>query len=291
MINPRISIITPSFNRKKFLEETIRSVLDQGYPNLEYIVVDGGSTDGSVDIIRKYSDKLAFWCSEPDKGMYFALQKGFDRSTGEILGWLNSDDLHFPWTLRTVSSIFSQLPSVEWISSLLPSVFNSDSCVFNVGIKQGFAAKFFQKGFYTKDPKFGIWGFIQQESTFWKKSLFTRAGELRNCSYKYAGDFDLWSRFFNYTELFGVHCQLGGFRTHGNQITALNMAEYLKEVNVILEERGAMNNTKLEKCFRENNIPQMWPLRLFPSLGLMQSVNNIRWDYDQNIWKTYKKLV
>lgn len=80
-IYPKISVVTTNFNQEKYLEETILSVLNQNYPNLEYIVIDGGSTDGSVDIIKKYADKLAYWISEPDEGMYYGLQKGFDRST------------------------------------------------------------------------------------------------------------------------------------------------------------------------------------------------------------------
>src|SRR5579859_3708649 len=100
---PRISIVTPSFNQRAFLEETIRSVLDQRYPNLEYVIIDGGSTDGSVDIIRKYERHLAFWVSEPDGGQYDAINKGFAHTTGELLGWLNADDKYLPWSFSTLA--------------------------------------------------------------------------------------------------------------------------------------------------------------------------------------------
>src|SRR5687767_11548136 len=88
---PRITIVTPSFNQAQFLEETIRSVLLQGYPNLEYIIIDGGSTDKSVDIIKKYEQWLAYWVSEPDRGQSDAINKGFEKATGEVFAWINSD--------------------------------------------------------------------------------------------------------------------------------------------------------------------------------------------------------
>lgn len=93
---PKISIVTPSFNQGQYIEETIRSILLQGYPNLEYIVIDGGSTDGAVDVIRKYEKWLTYWVSEPDKGQADAINKGLERCTGEIFNWINSDDILLP---------------------------------------------------------------------------------------------------------------------------------------------------------------------------------------------------
>ena len=100
---PRITVVTPSFNQAEFIEETIRSVLLQGYPNLEYIVIDGGSTDGSVEIIEKYSPWLSYWCSEPDRGQSHAINKGFERASGEMFGWINSDDIFYPGALDAVA--------------------------------------------------------------------------------------------------------------------------------------------------------------------------------------------
>src|ERR1044071_10153093 len=118
MKQPKISIVTTSFNQAEWLEQCMRSVLDQNYPELEYIVIDGGSTDGSVDIIRKYADRLTYWISEKDNGMYDGLQKGLSRSTGEIMAWINSDDLFHPGSFMTVTEIFSHYEQVKWLQGV-----------------------------------------------------------------------------------------------------------------------------------------------------------------------------
>jgi cellulose synthase/poly-beta-1,6-N-acetylglucosamine synthase-like glycosyltransferase len=110
---PRITLITPVFNGVRFLEETIRSIVYQGYPNLEYIVVDGGSTDGTVDIIRKYQKHISWWASTRDNGVYDALNNGFAQATGNIMGWLNASDLLHTSGLFVVGSVFAALPAVE----------------------------------------------------------------------------------------------------------------------------------------------------------------------------------
>lgn len=110
---PKISIVTPSYNQGQFLEETVQSVLDQGYPNLEYIIIDGGSTDNSVEILRNYTERLAYWVSEPDRGQSHAINKGFQRATGDVLAWLCSDDLYLPDTLHTVGRFFFKHPDVD----------------------------------------------------------------------------------------------------------------------------------------------------------------------------------
>src|SRR4051812_14719662 len=113
----KISVITPSFNQAQYLEMTMMSVSSQTGCELEYIVIDGGSTDGSADIIRRYSSRLSYWLSEPDNGQYFAIQKGLQRATGDVLCWLNSDDILLPNALAVVAKMFQDCPSVEWITA------------------------------------------------------------------------------------------------------------------------------------------------------------------------------
>jgi glycosyltransferase involved in cell wall biosynthesis len=107
---PRVTIVTPSFNQAGFLEETIRSVLSQEYPNLEYFIIDGGSTDGSVELIQRYANRLAGWVSEKDRGQADAINKGFSRATGEVIAWLNSDDIYCPGAIHAAVSALQAHP-------------------------------------------------------------------------------------------------------------------------------------------------------------------------------------
>ncbi len=115
---PKISIITPSYNQGCFLKNTIMSILDQGYPNLEYIICDGGSTDNSVDIIKKYENKITFWCSEKDNGQTDAINKGMKKATGDIVGWINSDDVLLPGSLFQIANFFAKNRDCEFMNGI-----------------------------------------------------------------------------------------------------------------------------------------------------------------------------
>lgn len=230
---PKISIVTPSFNQAEFLESTIESVLSQNYPNLEYIIIDGGSSDHSLAIIKKYEKYLHFWCSEPDGGQYDAIDKGFSHSTGEIMSWINSDDLYYPWTFKTVASIMSELPQVEWLTTLNLGEWDWHGFCSGFTSAPGYSKEAFLDGFYCPQNK-NYGGFvIQQESTFWKRTLWQKIGGNLSTEFKLAGDFDLWSRFFYYAELYTVKSPLGGFRRQINQ-KSRQIDLYAQESNKIL---------------------------------------------------------
>jgi glycosyltransferase involved in cell wall biosynthesis len=234
----KISIVTPSFNQAAFLEETIDSVLSQRDPNLEYVIIDGGSTDGSIDIIRRHAARLAHWVSEPDKGQYDAINKGFARVTGDVMAWINSDDKYTPWCFSIVREIFSRFPRIEWLTTVQPLSWNAQGQATSMNFSGGFNRVSFLKGGNLPTP--GSYGrrFIQQESTFWRRSLWERAGERLDTSLRLAADFELWARFYKHSDLCGIQAPLGGFRAYGQQKSVLDAAEYMDEAQRVLAQYG-----------------------------------------------------
>jgi glycosyltransferase involved in cell wall biosynthesis len=215
----------------------MRSVLEQNYPRLEYVVMDGGSSDNSAELIRAYETRLAYWVSEPDGGQYDAINRGFARTSGEIMAWLNSDDMYAPWAFGVVATVFSRFPEIEWLTTLCPLVWDELGRAVRCGAP---TAKFSRRRFYRGEhlPGGRGRGCVQQESTFWRRSLWERAGGRLDTSVALAADFELWTRFYRHARLYGVTTPLGGFRVHPNQKTAHQLAAYTKEATEVLVRAG-----------------------------------------------------
>jgi glycosyltransferase involved in cell wall biosynthesis len=205
---PKISVVTPSYNQGEFLERTIESVLSQSYPNLEYIVIDGGSEDNSVDIIRKYEHHLAYWFSEPDDGQSNAINKGLMRSTGEILAWLNSDDTYEPCALEIVGNYFREHPEIEVLYGDANLVDVEDRVLLRIhGVPYSRRALIYA----------GI--NLHQASTFWRRELFQRVGMLDE-DLHFGMDYDLWFRFAKVGARFSyIPITFANFRQHAESKT------------------------------------------------------------------------
>ncbi len=221
---PKITLITPVYNQVDYLEATIQSVIRQAYPNLEYIVVDGGSTDGTLELIKSHSNFITIWISEPDEGMYDALNKGFELSTGSIMGWINSDDILCDNALFTMARLFKDLPHVSWIQGMQSFIDLKGQLVYT-----GDAKKFGFLQFLNNEYQW-----IQQESTFWRRDLWDVSGGVIDKRLKLAGDFELWFRFFQHERLYNCNLPIGAWRKREGQLSALHKENYIKEIEGVL---------------------------------------------------------
>lgn len=199
---PLVTIVTPSYNQARFLEETIQSVLSQEYPNLEYIIIDGGSTDGSLEIIKKYADQLAWWVSEPDHGQTDAINKGFARAHGEILAWLNSDDTYLPGAVRQAAEFIQDNPQVGLVYGDANLVDEDGNILGPFPSRQ-------------TDYQRLLRGYVHipQQTTFFRADLWHKLGPL-DPSFYFAMDYDLWVRIAKIAPL-RYHPRLwANFRLH-----------------------------------------------------------------------------
>jgi glycosyltransferase involved in cell wall biosynthesis len=204
-----VSIITPSFNQAPFLERTIQSVLAQTHPDIEYIIIDGGSTDGSVDIIRRYAEagKLAFWVSEPDQGQTEAINKGFARAKGQVLAWLNSDDTLEPQAAAEAVAYLREHPEVGMVYGDTNFIDSKGDVIGKFPARQT-DYRLLRQGFVH----------VPQQASFFRADLWRQVGPL-DPSFYFAMDYDLWVRLARVAHLVYLPRLWANFRLHGDAKT------------------------------------------------------------------------
>ena len=198
----RVSIVTPSFNQAPYLEATIQSVLSQDYPEIEYFIMDGGSTDGSLEIIRKYESRLAGWVSEPDKGQTDAINKGFARATGDVLAWLNSDDTYEPGAVRQALELLDHHPGCSLIYGDCNYIDETGRVIGRFPAAQTDYRRL-RQGYVH----------IPQQASFFRADLVRRVGQL-DPSFYFAMDYDLWVRLAKMAPPLYVPHLWANFRLH-----------------------------------------------------------------------------
>ena len=219
---PTVSIVTPSFNQARFLEQTIRSVLDQEFPPNEYFIIDGGSTDSSVEIIKRFESKLAGWVSEKDKGQADAINKGFRQAHGEIFAWLNSDDYYLPGAIQMAAETFRQHPDAGLVYGNVLSV-DENSVTFNLQIFKPF-------------NQLDLMSFhiISQPAVFMRRSVLEQAG-LLDPSFHMLLDHHLWLRMARISTIVYIPETLAAARYHAGAKNLTNTADFGREAFRIVD--------------------------------------------------------
>lgn len=242
---PRITVVTPSYNQAQFLELTLRSVIGQKYPNLEYFVIDGGSTDGSVELIRKYEEHIAYWVSEKDDGQSDAIARGFERASGQLLGWLNSDDVYFPGALHAIGSACRERPGASIYVGGIALGADGDGGIRKCSVPPNPRFWF---------PRMGLMSFGQQAS-FYDRAVYHSVGGLRR-DLQIRMDCDLWCRLYEARPRAEVISEMVGFiRYHEATKTHTSHERWMAERNAWFHKAGVSKAQRfvfhqLHRCLR-----------------------------------------
>jgi glycosyltransferase involved in cell wall biosynthesis len=248
---PLVSIVTPSFNQARFLEATIQSVLAQDYPNLEYIVVDGGSKDGSVEILRRYESRLAYWCSEPDTGQTEAVNKGFARARGQVQAWLNSDDVYRPGAVAQAVEFLVSHPEVGMVYGQADYIDASGATIGRFPAAPTDLRRL-RRGYVH----------IPQQAAFFRASLWRLVAPL-DPSFYFAMDYDLWVRIASLSPIRHVPRVWAGFRLHDDAKTLAAAARCWPEMwRVHRRDGGRVLSVLGAKYALRRLVEPLMPLRL-----------------------------
>jgi glycosyltransferase involved in cell wall biosynthesis len=254
---PLVSIVTPSFNQAAYLEAAIQSVLGQDYPRLEYVIVDGGSTDGSLDIVRRYAERLTHWSSEPDSGQTEAINKGFARATGDILAWLNSDDVYYPGAVREAVAFLQAHPEVGMVYGDAEFINESGKAVGRFPARQTSQARL-RRGYVH----------IPQQASFFRASLWKMVAPLDPAFY-FAMDYDLWVRIAGLAQLHYRPGAWAGFRLHADAKTSTAADRCWPEMlRVHRREGGSYLSALYAKYLIRRVLEPILPYRLHARLWL-----------------------
>jgi len=247
---PLVSIVTPSFNQARYIEATIQSVLSQDYPRIEYLIVDGGSTDGTVEIIKKHAGRLAWWVSEPDKGQTDAINKGFGQAQGQILAWLNSDDTYEPGAVSAAVKYLLEYPQVGMVYGDCNFINEDGRVIGKFGSAQT-DYRLLRQGYVH----------IPQQTMFFRAEWWKRVGPL-DPSFYFAMDYDLWTRLASRTELKYVPQTWANFRLHttGKTIAADDRC-WPEMIRVHYRDGGTFFSVIVAKYYIRKLIAPFWNWR------------------------------